>query len=93
MWAASEPCWGARASSGGPWAFQGFLEGEAFHWLECEQCGKWRMYPHEDVLLLGEGEGGVFVCAMAATWNPAMRGYETEQEFSFDSVQSPTESE
>lgn len=68
------------------WAFQGFLEGEAFHWLECEQCGKWRMYPHEDVLLPGEGEGGVFVCAMAGTWNPAVRGCETEQEFSFDSM-------
>jgi len=71
------------------WAFQAFLETDAFNWLECERCRKWRMYPHEDVILPGEEEGAVFVCELASTWNPVVRGCGTEQEVSFDSMDDP----
>ncbi len=71
-------------------AFQHFCETEVFEWLECELCGKWRMYPHDDVIL--PQEGSVFVCDLAHTWNPAIQGCSTEQEFSFDSVTTPAPS-
>jgi hypothetical protein len=70
------------------WAFQVFLETDAFNWLECDRCGKWRLYPHDDVTLPGEGEGAVFFCEMAGTWNPAVKGCATEQEYSFDSAEA-----
>ncbi|TFJ82642.1 hypothetical protein NSK_006066 [Nannochloropsis salina CCMP1776] len=84
MWnKAAYECFATR-DRGAAEAFQDFLEGEVFGWLECEACGRWRMYPREDVLL--PREGSVFVCDLAYSWNPAIQGCQTEQEFSIDSV-------
>lgn len=80
----------AEKDRGAAEAFQHFLEDEVFEWLECEVCKRWRMYPVDDVVL--PSEHSFFVCDLAGSWNPAIKGCETEQEYSTDSVSTTANS-
>lgn len=80
----------AEKDRGAAEAFQHFLEDEVFEWLECEVCKRWRMYPVDDVVL--PSEHSFFVCDLAGSWNPAIKGCETEQEHSTDSVSTTASS-
>lgn len=88
-WGAQAYAMFAKADPKATEVFQEFLETEVFEWLECEKCKKWRMYPHEDVIL--PRENSFFVCALAHNWNPAIKGCETAQEFSEDSLNNEEE--